>query len=91
MKKGKEMKKAELQEAFTDLKIEHKLVEAQNEELRRFLTHNTQAITNLQQKVRELESLASHYERTVAVMGGRIQEKDNLISEQKNKIKESEI
>jgi|19_taG_2_1085344.scaffolds.fasta_scaffold00568_4 uncharacterized protein (DUF3084 family) len=85
------MKKAELQEAFNHLQEQYTVIGAENEKLGQFNATLVTHVTNLQQKVRELESLASHYERTVAVMGGRIQEKDNLISEQKNKIKESEI
>ena len=44
------------------------------------------AIVQLQNKLQEVSSIVSHYEKTILVMSGRIQEKDTLISEQRMKL-----
>ena len=45
----------------------------------------------LKEKIGELSSLSSHYEKTLNVLSGRILEKDALISEQNRIIKEDKI
>jgi len=49
------------------------------------------AIVQLQNKLQEVANIVSHYEKTILVMSGRIQEKDTLISEQRMNIEGGKI
>ena len=48
-------------------------------------------ITQLQSKLQEVANVVSHYEKTILVLSGRIQEKDTLIKEQREEIKGGKI
>jgi archaellum component FlaC len=45
-----------------------------------------QYVLQLRNKLQEVSIMLTQYEKTVLLMAGRIQEKDNIISEQNNNI-----
>ena len=60
-----------------ELENERNSLKANNETL-------TLYVKQLQAKLQEVGAVVQHYEKTILVMAGRLQEKDALISEQNN-------
>ena len=85
------MKKIELEKELNKKLKENEALASNVEELLTDKNALTVYVAQIQNRVREVENLTTHYEKTVTVMGGRIQEKNTLISEQNNKIMEREI
>ena len=71
------MLKQNMKELIEKLETEQNSLKANNNTL-------TLYVKQLQTKLQELGSIVQHYEKTILIMAGRLQEKDALISEQNN-------
>ena len=87
------MKKIELEEELKKLAEKNEFLIKENETIHQSFKDMSQtsdnyrtAIVQLQNKLQEVSNVVSHYEKTILVMSGRIQDKDTLISEQRMKL-----
>ena len=87
------MKKIELEEELKKLAEKNEFLIKENEMIHQSFKDMSQtsynyrtAIVQLQNKLQEVSNIVSHYEKTILVMSGRIQDKDTLISEQRMKL-----
>ena len=87
------MKKIELEEELKKLTEKNEFLIKENEMIHQSFKDMSQtsdnyrtAIVQLQNKLQEVSNVVSHYEKTILVMSGRIQDKDTLISEQRMKL-----
>ena len=87
------MKKIELEEELKKLAEKNEFLIKENEMTQQSFKDMSQtsdnyrtAIVQLQNKLQEVSNIVSHYEKTILVMSGRIQDKDTLISEQRMKL-----
>lgn len=87
------MKKIELEEELKKLAEKNEFLIKENEMIHQSFKDMSQtsdnyrtAIVQLQNKLQEVSNVVSHYEKTILVMSGRIQDKDTLISEQRMKL-----
>ena len=87
------MKKIELEEELKKLTEKNEFLIKENEMIHQSFKDMSQtsdnyrtAIVQLQNKLQEVSIIVSHYEKTILVMSGRIQDKDTLISEQRMKL-----
>ena len=87
------MKKIELEEELKKLEEKNEFLIKENEMTQQSFKDMSQtsdnyrtAIVQLQNKLQEVSNIVSHYEKTILVMSGRIQDKDTLISEQRMKL-----
>lgn len=87
------MKKIELEEELKKLTEKNEFLIKENEMIHQSFKDMSQtsdnyrtAIVQLQNKLQEVSNIVSHYEKTILVMSGRIQDKDTLISEQRMKL-----
>ena len=91
MNQEKKMKKEDLEIALTIVESD---LQKRDDKILSLKENNDTLVmfTNqLKEKIRELSSLSSHYEKTLNVLSGRILEKDALISEQNRVIKEAKL
>ena len=84
------MKKIELEEELKKLTEKNEFLIKENEMIHQSFKDMSQtsdnyrtAIVQLQNKLQEVSNIVSHYEKTILVMSGRIQDKDTLIREQR--------
>ena len=84
------MKKIELEEELKKLAEKNEFLIKENEMIHQSFKDMSQtsdnyrtAIVQLQNKLQEVSNIVSHYEKTILVMSGRIQDKDTLIREQR--------
>ena len=87
------MKKIELEEELKKLTEKNEFLIKENEMIHQSFKDMSKtsdnyrtAIVQLQNKLQEVSNVVSHYEKTILVMSGRIQDKDTLISEQRMKL-----
>ena len=87
------MNKKELEEGLKKLTEKNEFLIKENEMIHQSFKDMSQtsdnyrtAIVQLQSKLKEAANVVSHYEKTILVLSGRIQEKDTLISEQRMKL-----
>jgi len=71
------MLKENMKELIEKLETEQNSLKANNNTL-------TLYVKQLQTKLQEVGTIVQHYEKTILIMAGRLQEKDALISEQNN-------
>jgi|TARA_R110000824_G_scaffold278145_1_gene466302 hypothetical protein len=71
------MLKQNMKELIEKLETEQNSLKANNNTL-------TLYVKQLQTKLQEVGTIVQHYEKTILIMAGRLQEKDALISEQNN-------
>ena len=80
-----------VQKELEEVKISLAEMLANNRELDTQLNTLKSYAFQLQTKVKELESLAQHYEKTVNILSGRLQEKNDFIRSQNTKENKEEI
>jgi len=80
-----------VQKELEEVKVVLAEMLANNRELETQLNTLKPYAFRLQTKVKELESLAQHYEKTVNILSGRLQEKDDFIRSQNTKENKEEI
>ena len=73
------MLKQNMKELIEKLETEQNSLKANNNTL-------TLYVKQLQTKLQEVGTIVQHYEKTILIMAGRLQEKDAFISEQNNEI-----
>ena len=71
------MLKEEMKGYIEEIERKSSQLEANNNTL-------TLYVKQLQTKLQEVGTIVQHYEKTILIMAGRLQEKDALISEQNN-------
>ena len=80
-----------VQKELEEVRVKLAEVYANNRELDTQLNTLKSYAFQLQTKVKELESLAQHYEKTVNILSGRLQEKNDFIRSQNTKENKEEI
>lgn len=80
-----------VQKELEEVKVALAEMLANNRELDTQLNTLKSYAFQLQTKVKELESLAQHYEKTVNILSGRLQEKNDFIRSQNTKENKEEI
>ena len=80
-----------VQKELEEVKVVLAEMLANNRELETQLNTLKSYAFRLQTKVKELESLAQHYEKTVNILSGRLQEKNDFIRSQNTKENKEEI
>ena len=80
-----------VQKELEEVKVALAEMLATNRELDTQLNTLKSYAFRLQTKVKELESLAQHYEKTVNILSGRLQEKNDFIRSQNTKENKEEI
>ena len=80
-----------VQKELEEVKVALAEMLASNRELDTQLNTLKSYAFQLQTKVKELESLAQHYEKTVNILSGRLQEKNDFIRSQNTKENKEEI
>jgi|TARA_R100000329_G_C7519812_1_gene183272 cyclopropane fatty-acyl-phospholipid synthase-like methyltransferase len=80
-----------VQKELEEVKVALAEMLATNRELDTQLNTLKSYAFQLQTKVKELESLAQHYEKTVNILSGRLQEKNDFIRSQNTKENKEEI
>ncbi len=80
-----------VQKELEEVKVSLAEMLANNRELDTQLNTLKSYAFQLQTKVKELESLAQHYEKTVNILSGRLQEKNDFIRSQNTKENKEEI
>ena len=80
-----------VQKELEEVRVTLAEVYANNRELETQLNTLKSYAFRLQTKVKELESLAQHYEKTVNILSGRLQEKNDFIRSQNTKENKEEI
>ena len=80
-----------VQKELEEVKVVLAEMLANNRELETQLNTLKSYAFQLQTKVKELESLAQHYEKTVNILSGRLQEKNDFIRSQNTKENKEEI
>jgi len=80
-----------VQKELEEVKVSLAEMLATNRELDTQLNTLKSYAFQLQTKVKELEALAQHYEKTVNILSGRLQEKNDFIRSQNTKENKEEI